>query len=259
MPLARPAASGDGEDEFDVARVDLLMTGNADRPGQPACAQGLTELGAHAVPCVGEDRPEANAGGNQAIKFGERDLRLGPRRAIFGGHASALEPSFVAGPGLRQEQPQAHHHRNLATRQRQRHQGLAIGRLAQGRRILRRDPDRMRPLLRQRRVVDDEEGACAADQLVGLDGKLTLQRSLVPDPVRHEMVQPVVIARRHPLGHRADALAIPRPDQPRNIERTHPPPRLVAQPFHERRQPPRKLASPIRHAPRSQIRAPILA
>ena len=27
MPLARPAASGDGEDEFDVARVDLLMTG----------------------------------------------------------------------------------------------------------------------------------------------------------------------------------------------------------------------------------------
>ena len=104
MPFARAAACGDGEDEFDVARVDFLMTGNA---GKPACAQGLTKLGAHAVPCVGEDRPEANAGGDQAIEFGERDLRLGPRQAIFGGHASALEPSFVAGPGLRQEQPQA--------------------------------------------------------------------------------------------------------------------------------------------------------
>ena len=29
------AASGDGEDEFDVAQVDLLMAGNADRPGKP--------------------------------------------------------------------------------------------------------------------------------------------------------------------------------------------------------------------------------
>jgi hypothetical protein len=83
MPLGRPAASGDGEDEFDVAPVDLLMTGNADCPAQPARAQGL--LGAHAVPGVGEDPPEANAGGDQAIEFGERNLRLGSRRAIFGG------------------------------------------------------------------------------------------------------------------------------------------------------------------------------
>ena len=104
MAFARSAASGDGEDEFDVARVDLLMAGNADRPGKPACAQRLTELGAHAVPCVGRDCPEADAGGDQAIEFGKRNLRLGPRRAIFGGHAGALEPSFVAGPGLRQEQ-----------------------------------------------------------------------------------------------------------------------------------------------------------
>jgi hypothetical protein len=80
---------------------------------------------------------------------------------------------------------------------------------------LRRDPDRMGPLLRQRGVVDDEEGARAADQPVRLDRKLTLQPSLGPDPVRHEMVQLVVIARRDPLGHRADALAITRPDQPR--------------------------------------------
>src|SRR5580700_9748099 len=69
------------------------------------------------------------------------------------------------------------------------------------------------------------------------------------------MVQPVVIARRDPLGHRADALAIARPDQPRHIERAHTPPRLVAEASNERRKPPPKLVSPIRHAPRSQIRA----
>jgi hypothetical protein len=141
MPFAGAAAHGDGEDECDVVRVDLLMAGNADGPGKAARAQRLTELGAHAIAGVGENRPEANAGGDQAIEFGERNLRLGPRRAIFGGHAGAIEPSFVAGPGLRQEQPQADHHWDLAARQRQRHQGLAIRSLAQGRRILRRDPD----------------------------------------------------------------------------------------------------------------------
>src|SRR5580704_6281926 len=132
----------------------------------------------------------------------------------------ALEPNFLAASGLRQEQPYADHHWDLAARQRQRHQGLAIRSLAQGRRILRRDPHRMRPLLRQSRVVNDEEGVRAADQLVRLERKLTLQRSLVPDAIRHEMVQSVVIARRDPLGHRADALAIARPNQPRHVERT---------------------------------------
>jgi hypothetical protein len=62
------------------------------------------------------------------------------------------------------------------------------------------------------------EGVRAANQLVRLERKLALQRSLIPDPVRHEMVQPVVIARRDPLGHRADALAIARADRPRHIE-----------------------------------------
>jgi hypothetical protein len=105
MPFARAAARGDGEDKFDVARVDLLMTGNADRPGKPACAQGLTELGAHAVPGVGEDRPETNAGGDQAIEFGERNLRLGSRRAISAGtparSSRASSPVQVSGRNSR--------------------------------------------------------------------------------------------------------------------------------------------------------------
>src|ERR1700677_2513680 len=45
----------------------------------------------------------------------------------------------------------------------------AIGVLAERRGVLRRDPDRMRALLRQRRVVDDKGCAGAPDQLVRLD------------------------------------------------------------------------------------------
>ena len=109
MPFAR-AATG-----FDLARVNLLMTGYADRPGKPACTQGLSELGTHAIPCVGEDRPEANAGGDQALEFGECNLRLGPRRAIFDGHAGALEPSFIAGPGLRNRSINLHFNHSTPT------------------------------------------------------------------------------------------------------------------------------------------------
>ena len=95
---------------------------------------------------------------------------------------------------------------------------------------MRRDPHRMHPLLRQRRVVDHQDRIGAADQLVGLVGKLKLQRRLVPDPVRDKMMELVVVARRHAFRHRTDALAIARPDQPRHVERAHPPARLVAQP-----------------------------
>ena len=116
MSFTRAAAPRDGEDEFDVAGIDLLMTRDADCPGKPARAQGFAELRAHAIAGIGEDRSEPNAGRDQTIQFSERDLRLGSRRPIFGGDARALQPGGVADPGLRQEQPQAHHHRDLAAR-----------------------------------------------------------------------------------------------------------------------------------------------
>ena len=68
--------------------------------------------------------------------------------------------------------------RNFALRQRQRHQRLAIGRFAKSRGVLRRDADRMRTLLRQRRVVDDEHRLRDADQAIGLEGEFFLQYSL---------------------------------------------------------------------------------
>ena len=107
MPFTRAAAGGDGEDKFDIARVNLLMAGNADRPGKAARTQCLTERRTHAIAGISEDRSESNAGADQTIQFGKRDPRLGPRRAIFDGHAGALQPNLVVDPGLRQEQPQA--------------------------------------------------------------------------------------------------------------------------------------------------------
>ena len=119
IAFARPPASGDRKDEFDVARINLLMTRSADRPGQAPPAQRLAERRAHAIAGVGENRAKTDAGGDQPIEFGERDLRLRPRRAPVCRHAGALQTNRIGCPTLRQEQPQADHHRNLAARQRQ--------------------------------------------------------------------------------------------------------------------------------------------
>ena len=96
---------------------------------------------------------------------------------------------------------------------------------------MRGNAGRVLTFLRYRRVVDHQHGIAAADELVSLDEKLCLQRSRIPDASSDEMVQPVIVARREPLGHGRNALAITRPNQPRNIEGTHPPPCLMTQPL----------------------------
>src|SRR3984957_5526034 len=106
----------------------------------------------------------------------------------------------------------------------------------------------MRPLLRQRRVVDDKHCAGAPDQLVRLDREFLFQRRFVPDAARNEMMQLVVVARRPSQRHRFDALAIARPNQPSNVERTHLSAPLVPQPRQERRKPPLKIPIPLPHA-----------
>ena len=50
----------------------------------------------------------------------------------------------------------------------------------------RRGSNRLRPLLRQSRVVDNEDGVRSADQFVGLVCKRALRRGPVPDSVRYE-------------------------------------------------------------------------
>ena len=77
-------------------------------------------------------------------------------------------------------------------RQGERDQRLAIGVFAQCGRVLRRHPDRGRPLLGQGRVVDHEIGVRPAREAVGLGQEFSLERGSVPAPGRDEVVQAVV-------------------------------------------------------------------
>src|SRR5215470_18110896 len=100
--------------------------------------------------------------------------------------------------------------------------------------------------LRHRRVVDHQHRISAANELISLDEKLSLQRSRVPNTSRNKMVQPIIAVWRKPLGDGRNALAITRPDQSCDVKRTHPLPRLVTQAFQERFEPTAKLIFPIR-------------
>ena len=78
-------------------------------------------------------------------------------------------------------------------------QRLAIGRLAQCRSILRSDTDRVLAFLRHRRIVDHQHRIAAADELISLDEKFCLQRSLLPDASSNKMVQLIIVTRRKTL------------------------------------------------------------
>ena len=123
---------------------------------------------------------------------------------------------------------------------------MAIRVLAQGGGVLRRHADRVAALLRQRRIVDHQNRAVPADQPVGLGEQFRFQRRRIPNAGGDEVVQLIVVAGCQARRHRLHALAIPRTDQTRDIERAHSPARLVAQTGQERLQPPLQFLSPIR-------------
>jgi hypothetical protein len=94
---------------------------------------------------------------------------------------------------------------------------------------LRADAHRMRALLGKRRVIDHQDGVGPADEPVGLGQEFGFQRRLIPRANRHEVMQLIVVGRRHPSGHRLQALALTRADQPGHIERAHAPTGRVMQ------------------------------
>src|ERR1700729_218165 len=134
--------------------------------------------------------------------------------------------------------------------------------------VLRSAADRVRALLRHRRIVDYQHGVAATNEPIRLNEQLCLQWRRVPDASRNKMMQLVVIARRKPLRtqhpsnkkmmklfviarrkplrHWLNALAIAGSDQPCHIKRTHSPPRFMAQAIQERLEPSSKLVFPIR-------------
>src|SRR6478735_1134558 len=95
----------------------------------------------------------------------------------------------------------------------------------------------MRTLLGNRGVVDHQHGIAAADELVRLNKKFCLHRSRIPDPGGNEVVQLIIFAKREPLRHRLNALAIARADQPGYIERAHLSSRFMTQPTQKRPNP----------------------
>ena len=129
--------------QFDVARVNLLMAGDADRPGKPRALNACRNSAPMRYPASARTVPKRTPA-RSGDRVGERNVRLVRRRAILGGHAGALEPSFVAGPGLRQEEssPPSPVPRRAPASATPRSGNWPS---AQGRRVLRRDPNRMPP------------------------------------------------------------------------------------------------------------------
>src|SRR6202162_4028404 len=91
--------------------------------------------------------------------------------------------------------------------------------------------------------------------------RLLLKWPRVQAASRNKMMQLIIIARRKPLRHWLNALAIAGSDQPCHIKRTHSPPRFMAQAIQERLEPSSKLVFPIRrcayHGRPSKSRPPM--
>jgi len=251
LVLPRPAAPGDGEDERDIGRVDLLVLRDAHGPGEAASAEALSERCGQTIAGVRQHQAEAHAQRRDAIDLLEGDLRLGARGMEQLWHTGGDHAFNIIGPALGQEQAQAEGDGHLVPRECHGHQRLAVGALAEHGGVLRRHAHRMGALLGQAGVVDDEDGVRSAHEAIGRAGELCLDRGLLPQAVADEMVEAVVPRRIKPFGHGLHALALARTDQARHIERTHLPPLLVPQQGNKRLQKIPQRFIPARHGLRS--------
>ena len=242
------AAPSNGPDHPHIGRVHFEVTRNTYGPGKFANCERMAERRTLPVTGIRQHTAKAHTGCEYTIELRHSHLQFRPCHSILDGNTRALQPSPIARPALGKEQPQCQHDRHFAARKRQRYQGLAIGSLAQCRSILRSDTHRMRAFLGHRGIVDHQHGVPAAYQLIRLDKQFGFYRRRIPDTRRNKVVQLIIFAKRKPLRHRLNALAITRTDQPRYVDGTHPAPRFMTKPIHKRLQPAPELSSPIRHA-----------
>src|SRR5438105_8463007 len=96
-----------------------------------------------------------------------------------------------------------------------------------------------------RRFIDDQYRIAAADKPNRLNEQFPLQRRQNPDTTSNKMVQLIIVVRRKTFRHWLNALAITGPDQPCDVKRTHPLPRLVTQALQKRLEPASKLGSAV--------------
>jgi hypothetical protein len=106
----------------------------------------------------------------------------------------------------------------------------------------------MRTLLGNSGIVDHQNGITAAHKPIRLNKQFAFHRRRIPYPGGNKVVQLIIRAKRKPLCHRLNALALARTNQPGYIERAHLPPRLVTQPIQKRLEPTSKLFFPIRRS-----------
>src|SRR5262245_16117148 len=90
MPPSRATPFSNGPDELHADRVHLEVTRDADRPGKLASREPLAKRRAQPVTGIRQHTAEAHTGRHHAINLRERDLRLGPCRAIFDRNARSL-------------------------------------------------------------------------------------------------------------------------------------------------------------------------
>src|SRR6202167_2504683 len=142
----------------------------------------------HPVAAIREHVAERHAGRYDTRDLVERDLPLRTKHDLFG-YAALATTRRVLGPRLGQVQPPRHRKRHLVTCQRQRHERLAVGVLAELSAVLMRDAYRMRALLHERRVVDDQVRVASPDQRVGLVEQNSLVVARVPCRRRDEVMK----------------------------------------------------------------------
>jgi hypothetical protein len=107
------ASTGNRKDQLHIRRIDLLMPRDADRPGQPAGYEPLTERRAQAVTGIRHDAAKTHSSRHHAVDLGQGDLGLGAGRLITRRHAGAFQAVSIAGPALGEKQAQGHHHGHL--------------------------------------------------------------------------------------------------------------------------------------------------
>src|SRR5262249_21940343 len=106
MPLTGTTAYGNRPDHPHIRRINLEVPRNPNRPDQFARRKPLAERRAQPITGIRQDAAKTYTGRDDAIDLCQSDLRLRPRRSIFGWNTGSPQPSRLAGPTLGQKQPQ---------------------------------------------------------------------------------------------------------------------------------------------------------
>ncbi len=201
--------------------VDLLVASDRPRPTEPTRAQPLAEGGADAIAGIRQHGAEAHAGSQQAIDLGKRDLGLGAVALADLRHTGPAQPRGIAGPTLRQEQPQADGTGTSSWASVSETRVWQFAFLPSAEAYCGATPTECWPFFGRAVSSMTSTASGPPTSRSAWASEFVLERTGIPDPARYEMMQLVVIGRRQPLGHRLHALALARPDQARNIKRAH--------------------------------------